>query len=52
MKIRLGPASGWIPTENAAGKMISPANMATNVSIMLTLKAVLVRFVSFLKYDA
>ena len=30
MKIKLGPASGWMPTEKAAGKMINPASTATN----------------------
>lgn len=49
MKIRLGPDPGWIPTEKAAGKMINPASIATKVSIIPTLKAVLVRFVSLLK---
>ena len=49
MKMRLGPASGWMPTENAAGKMISPASIATNVSMRLTLNAVFVRLVSCLK---
>ena len=49
MKIRLGPEPGWMPTEKAAGKMIKPANMATRVSMMPTLNAVLVRLVSLLK---
>ena len=32
MKIRLGPASGEMPNEKHAGKMMSPAQMATKVS--------------------
>ena len=32
MKIRLGPASGAMPKEKQAGKMISPAQTATKVS--------------------
>ena len=49
IKIRLGPASGCMPTEKAAGKIMKPANTATNVSIIPTLNAVLVRLVSLLK---
>lgn len=44
IKIRLGPESGCMPTEKAAGKMINPASIATKVSMIPTLKAVLVRF--------
>jgi len=29
IKIRLGPESGCMPTEKAAGKMIKPASIAT-----------------------
>ena len=47
IKIRLGPESGCMPTEKAAGKMINPASIATKVSMIPTLKAVLVRLVSF-----
>ena len=36
-------------TEKAAGKMINPASIATKVSMIPTLKAVLVRLVSLLK---
>jgi len=32
IKMRLGPASGEMPKEKQAGKMISPAQMATKVS--------------------
>ncbi len=32
MKIKLGPASGEMPKEKQAGKMISPAQTATKVS--------------------
>ena len=49
IKIRLGPESGCMPTEKAAGKMINPASIATKVSMIPTLKAVLVRLVSLLK---
>ena len=44
-----GPESGCMPTEKAAGKMINPASIATKVSMIPTLKAVLVRLVSLLK---
>ena len=40
IKIRLGPESGCMPTEKAAGKMINPASIATKVSMIPTLKAV------------
>lgn len=40
IKMRLGPESGCMPTEKAAGKMINPANIATKVSMIPTLKAV------------
>ena len=49
IKMRLGPESGCMPTEKAAGKMINPANIATKVSMIPTLKAVFVRLVSLLK---
>ena len=52
MKSKLGPASGLIPTEKAAGKMIIPAKIATNVSIVATLRATLGSGVSFLNYEA
>ena len=48
IKMRLGPESGCMPTEKAAGKMINPANIATKVSMIPTLKAVFVRLVSLL----
>ena len=49
MNSRLGPASGWMPTEKAAGKIMKPARMATIVSIHPTLSAVLGRLVSLRK---
>ena len=39
IKMRLGPESGCMPTEKAAGKMINPANIATKVSMIPTLQA-------------
>ena len=49
MKISDGPLSGCTPTDMAAGKIISPARIATNVSMMEIWKAVPTRFVSRLK---
>ena len=36
IKMRLGPESGCMPTEKAAGKMINPANIATKVSMTVS----------------
>lgn len=33
MKTNGGPASGFIPTEKAAGKITNPAKIATSVSM-------------------
>ena len=49
MNISDGPLSGLTPTLNAAGKIISPARIAINVSIMPHCIAEPVRFVSFEK---
>ena len=47
-----GPDEGSMPTLNTAGKITTPASMATSVSRMVTLSAVWRRFVSGLKYEA
>ena len=52
MNISEGPEPGFIPTENAAGKMIMPARIATKVSIIPTLIAVWPSRVSLPKYEA
>ena len=49
MKISEGPLSGFTPTEKAAGKIISPARIATTESIMPIWTAEPVRFVDFEK---
>ena len=46
---RPGPESGWMPTAKAAGKMMKPARIATQVSMTATLNAVFDRLVSGLK---
>ena len=38
MKTSVGPVSGLTPTESAAGKITSPARIATHVSIVTTWK--------------
>lgn len=48
IKIRLGPEQ-VVAYGKSAGKMINPASIATKVSMIPTLKAVLVRLVSLLK---
>ena len=45
MKMSDGPASGFTPTENAAGKIISPAIMAIRVSMRAICEADLIRWV-------
>jgi len=47
-----GPASGSMPAEKQAGKMMMPAITATSVSMALIWKAVFTKCVSFEKYDA
>lgn len=49
MKISEGPASGWIPTEKAAGKIMNPDNMEMHVPMTHTLIAVYPSRVSRLK---
>ena len=44
-----GPDEGSMPTLNTAGKITTPASMATSVSRMVTLSAVWRRLVSGLK---
>lgn len=44
-----GPAVGSMPTLKTAGKITSPANTATSVSMKATCRAVCVMLVSFLK---
>ena len=52
MKMSDGPLSGLTPTENAAGKIISPARMATKVSMIPICTAERSRLVCRLKYEA
>ena len=52
MKMREGPLSGAMPTENAEGNIISPARTATMVSTRDMFTAVLSSFVRRLKYEA
>ena len=47
--INKGPAVGSMPTLKTAGKITSPANTATSVSMKATCRAVCVMLVSFLK---
>ena len=49
MKMSDGPESGLTPTENAAGKIIRPARMATSESMTPIWMAELVRLVCFEK---
>ena len=46
---RSGPATGSSPQENTAGKMMMPESMATEVSSMATVVAVLIRWVLAVK---
>ena len=49
IKMSEGPASGWMPTENAAGKMMNPESTEMQVPITHTLTAVCPSRVSRLK---
>ena len=49
MKMSEGPLSGFTPTEKAAGKIISPARMATRQSMTPIWMAEFVRLVCFAK---
>ena len=52
MNISDGPESGLMPTEKAAGNIMSPASIATSMSINAIWQAVFDRLALRLKYEA